>query len=91
MHAGGSTDITTFDFLAYGGRMRDAEATTRSKSEIIELLEKEGEAFAAFLGGLSDAQLSEQVLGNGAAGKCTRAGWRCSSARRNTRCTIVRS
>jgi len=69
MHAGGSTDITTFDFLAYGGRMRDAEATTRSKSEIIELLEKEGEAFAAFLGGLSDAQLSEQVLGNGAAGK----------------------
>jgi uncharacterized damage-inducible protein DinB len=69
MHAGGSKDITTFDFLSYGRRMRDAEAVTRSKAEIIELLEKEGEAFAAFLNGLSDAQLSEQVLGNGPAGK----------------------
>ena len=69
MHAGGSKDITTFDFLSYGQRMRDAEAVTRSKSEIIELLDKEGEAFSAFLGGLSDDQLSEQVLGNGATGK----------------------
>ena len=69
MHAGGSKDITTFDFLSYGRRMRDAEAVSRSKTEILELLDKEGEAFAAFLGGLSDAQLSEQVLGNGANGK----------------------
>jgi uncharacterized damage-inducible protein DinB len=73
MHAGGSTDITTFDFLSYGRRLRDAEAVTRSKTEILELLEKEGEAFAAFLGGLSDAQLSEQVLGNGANGKVHRS------------------
>jgi len=71
--AGGSTDITTFDFPSYGRRMRDAEAVTRSKTEILDLLEKEGEAFAAFLGGLSDAQLSEQVLGNGANGKVHRS------------------
>jgi uncharacterized damage-inducible protein DinB len=69
MHGRGSTDMTTFDFPSYGRRMRDAEATSRTKTEILELLEKEGEAFAAFLGGLSDAQLSEQVLGNSAAGK----------------------
>ena len=69
MHGGGSTDMTTFDFPAYGRRMRDAEATARTKTEIVELLEKEGEAFGAFLGGLSDAQLSEQVLGNGANGR----------------------
>jgi uncharacterized damage-inducible protein DinB len=73
MHAGGSTDITTFDFPSYGRRMRDAEARPRSKTEILELLEKEGEAFAAFLGGLSDAQLSEQVLGNSANGKVHRS------------------
>ena len=73
MHAGGSTDITTFDFPSYGRRMRDAEALTRSKTEILDLLEKEGEAFAAFLGGLSDAQLGEQVLGNGANGKVHRS------------------
>src|SRR5262245_51944647 len=41
MHSGGSKDITTFDFLSYGRRMRDAEAVTRSKSEILELLDKE--------------------------------------------------
>jgi uncharacterized damage-inducible protein DinB len=69
MHSGGSTDITTFDFFSYGRRMRDAEASGRTKGEILELLSTEGEAFAAFLGGLSDAQLSEQVLGNGATGK----------------------
>jgi uncharacterized damage-inducible protein DinB len=73
MHAGGSTDITTFDFPAYGRRMRDAEAVTRSKTELLDVLEKEGEAFAAFLGGLSDAQLGEQVLGNGANGKVHRS------------------
>ena len=40
MHASGSTDITTFDFPAYGRRMRDAEAVARSKTEILDLLRK---------------------------------------------------
>ena len=49
----------------------DCDGAGRRHSNLVrlELLDKEGEAFAAFLGGLSDAQLSEQVLGNGANGK----------------------
>jgi len=68
MHGTRSTDMTGFDFFGLGGRMQAEEATPRSKAEIIELLTTEGEAFATFLEGFSDAELNTMVKTHGAAG-----------------------
>jgi len=50
-----------FDFMAFMGAMREEEARPRTKDEVIELLEKEGEICASFLEGLSDEFLAESV------------------------------
>ena len=68
MNAGRSTDITKFEFGAYGAKMRAEEATPRTKAQIIELLTREGETFASYLGGVSDEELNDKVLGHAAAG-----------------------
>ena len=68
MHGTRSTDMTTFDFFGLGNRMREEEATPRTKAQILDLLAHEGEAFAAFLAGLSDEFLSDKVLQNGPTG-----------------------
>jgi uncharacterized damage-inducible protein DinB len=62
LHGSALMDVTTFDFGKWGATMRTEEAVSRTKPQIIDLLTTEGEAFASFLEGLSDARLSEQVL-----------------------------
>jgi len=61
MHGTRSTDMTGFDFFGLGAQLQAEEATPRTKAEIIELLTTEGEAFATFLEGFSDAELSAMV------------------------------
>jgi uncharacterized damage-inducible protein DinB len=55
------TFITFEDFGAYMGRIGEAEKALKNKAEIISALTKNGEEFARFLDGLSDAQLAEIV------------------------------
>lgn len=51
-----------FDFPALMQTLGAEEQQTRSKAQIIELLTREGEAWASFLEGLSDDFLAEQVM-----------------------------
>ncbi|MDA0311995.1 MAG: DinB family protein [Gemmatimonadetes bacterium] len=50
-----------FDFLATFAAIGAEEAKSRTPSDVIELLETEGEVFATFLDGLSDDFLSEMI------------------------------
>ena len=50
-----------FDFMAIMGEMGAEEAKPRTKSEVLEMLEDEGEIWATFLDGVSDEFLSETV------------------------------
>jgi uncharacterized damage-inducible protein DinB len=73
MHGSRSTDVTTFDFMTLARTMREEEAAGRTKAQILDLLHREGEAFAEFLAGLSDAELSHSVTGNSATGPIQRS------------------
>jgi uncharacterized damage-inducible protein DinB len=55
------TAIAGFDFPAHVRTMRAEEAKPRSKAEILELLRTSGEEWAAWLDGLSEDFLAEQV------------------------------
>src|SRR4030095_11742782 len=57
MHGTRASNMTGFDFFGLGARMQAEEATPRTKAEIVELLTTEGEAFATFLEGFTDAEL----------------------------------
>ena len=48
-----------FDFLAVMERMAEQEAVQRTKGQLIDLLEKEGEVWATFLEGLPESFLAE--------------------------------
>ncbi len=61
IHQGKVTDLAAFNFMEYFQKAGIEETRPRSKSEIVALLKAEGETFAAFLGGLSDAFLAEPV------------------------------
>ena len=50
-----------FDFPPFVQQQMAEEKTPRSKAQILELLHAEGEKFAAYLEGLSEAFLAEQV------------------------------
>ena len=52
------------DFAFFGSRLQQsklAEAALRGKADVIRALTENGEKFAAFVGGLSDATLAETV------------------------------
>ncbi len=53
--------VEGFDFFALFGALQAEEAEARTKAEVIELLEREGEIWATFLDGVSDDFLSEIV------------------------------
>jgi uncharacterized damage-inducible protein DinB len=55
------TTLVGFDFAALGKRLSAEEQEPRSKAQVIELLTSSGEKIAAWLEGLSDAFLAEQV------------------------------
>jgi uncharacterized damage-inducible protein DinB len=53
--------LVGFDFFALLGMLKAEEQTPRTKAQIIELLRTDGEKFARFLEGASEAFLGEQV------------------------------
>lgn len=62
LHAEEKRDsLDGFDFPALMGELGAIEAVARTKSEVVSLLEAEGDVWASFLDGLSDDFLAEQV------------------------------
>jgi uncharacterized damage-inducible protein DinB len=55
------TTMEGFDFMALLGDLGAEEAKPRTKSEVISMLEDEGEIWATFLDGVSDDFLNETV------------------------------
>ena len=55
------TNMEDYDFLAVFSELEAQEKKKRSKAEILDLLRTEGERFAAFLEGISDETLSQQI------------------------------
>ena len=55
------TNMEEYDFMAAFGELEAQENKKRSKAEMLDLLRTEGEKFAAFLEGLSEETLSEQI------------------------------
>ena len=60
-HANRVVDLATVNFGEVLARAAADEAQPRSKTEIIELLRKEGEAYASFLDGATNEFLAERV------------------------------
>ena len=61
IHGGKITDLKTLNFPEMMTKITAEEAKPRTKAEIVAFLKQEGEAFAAFLDGVSDAFLAERV------------------------------
>jgi len=61
VHMNKIADLTTVNFPELMQRLRADEAKPRTKADIVALLKSEGEKFAAFLEGASDAFLAERV------------------------------
>lgn len=55
------SSLVGFDFMALMADLQAEQARSRSKDDVVALLEKEGEVWATFLDGLSDDFLAEQV------------------------------
>ena len=55
------SDLKTVNFPVLFQRVVAEESKTRTKAEIVALLKAEGDQFAAFMEGLSEAFLAEQV------------------------------
>lgn len=53
--------LVGFDFLALGERVKGEEAKTRTKAEILDLLQNQGEQFAEWLETLTPEFLAEMV------------------------------
>ena len=61
LHQNKVSDLGSFNFMEFFQKVGAEEGKPRSKSEIVALLKSEGEKFASFMDGLSDAVLGEQV------------------------------
>jgi len=61
MHQTRLDDLTKMNFGEIAGRLSAEEAKPRTKAEVIELLGSEGDRFAAFVAGLTESFLAEQV------------------------------
>ena len=61
MQTNGVTDMKTLNFPALLQQFGAEEAKPRTKAEIIAFLRSEGDKFASYLEGLSEAFLTEQV------------------------------
>src|SRR5262249_41686420 len=58
VHSNKITDMATVNFQEVFAPIAAEEGKPRSKAEIVELLKSEGEKFASFLEGMSEADLS---------------------------------
>ncbi len=61
IHGNKVTDLMSVNFVELMQKAGAEEAKPRTKAEVIALLKKEGDAFAAFLDGLSESFLAEEV------------------------------
>ncbi len=61
VHVNQVTDLKTVNFQELVQKFQAEEAKPRNKAEIVKFLKSEGEKFASYLEGLSDAFLAEQV------------------------------
>lgn len=61
VHANGIDDLKAVNFLEIVGRSMAEEAQPRTKAEILTLVRSEGEKFASYLEGLTDAFLAQRV------------------------------
>jgi uncharacterized damage-inducible protein DinB len=61
VHSNKITDMRSVNFQEVFGPMMAEEAKPRTKAEIVEMLKTDGEQFAAFLEGLTEADLGERV------------------------------
>jgi uncharacterized damage-inducible protein DinB len=61
VHRNKIRDMQTLNFQELFRTFSAAEATPRTKAELIAFLKEEGDAFAAYLEGLSESFLAEQV------------------------------
>jgi uncharacterized damage-inducible protein DinB len=61
VHKKGLTTLVGFDFFGMMDRFNAEEAKTRSKAEILQLLQTEGERFAAWMETLTPEVLAEMV------------------------------
>jgi uncharacterized damage-inducible protein DinB len=61
IHSNKVADLKTVNFPELFQKVTAEEGTPRTKAEIVALLKSEGDKFAAYLEGLSDTFLSEQV------------------------------
>ena len=61
VHGNKITDMQTLNFQELFQTFSAAETKPRTKAEMVAFLKEEGETFAAYLGGLSEPFLSEQV------------------------------
>lgn len=57
------TNMDNYDFMAVLVEFEREEKKKRSKAEILDLLRTEGEKFAAFLEGLSETSLAQEIQG----------------------------
>ena len=62
VHRNGISDFKDVNFAELFQNFGAEEAKPRTKTETVELLKSEGEAFASYLDGLSDAFLAEAVM-----------------------------
>lgn len=60
-HALGTMNMHEYDWANAFIELDSEEKKKRSKTELVDLLKNEGERFAAFLEGLSDGKLAEQI------------------------------
>jgi uncharacterized damage-inducible protein DinB len=61
VHGNKVTDMKTLDFPALFQKFGAEEATLQNKAEIVAALKAEGDAFAAFMETMPEAELAEQV------------------------------
>jgi uncharacterized damage-inducible protein DinB len=68
VHSRKITDMGTVNFQEVFGPIMAEEQKPRSKAELVEMLKTDGEKFAAFLEGLTEADLGERVNMSAAGG-----------------------
>ena len=61
VHSNKITDMRSVNFQEVFGPMMAEESKPRTKAEIVEMLKRDGEQFAAFLEGLTENDLGERV------------------------------
>jgi hypothetical protein len=76
-HSSRVTDLATINFGEVLAQAEAEETRPRGKDEIIALLRSEGEAFAAFVDGVTDAFLAERVAMPPASRRHPSRGSRC--------------